>query len=339
MSIRNVSASQLADHIKENDGVSMYFRSGRHVEGPGFMVSDYGTEKKAAGKYPTAGEITDFIDEHHDAASKDPQAAFGAWDGTMDVSRRVTGGAREARVRSRENMQEAAYALPGTPLGQGRTPESLGREWGADVLMNMGRTPKAEREAPRVVGVDGPRKRTTTQVPKRPDVETPIYRDMADPSVQADKDWARSDNPNEFNYNEVDNDAWSMTNRNNRRQARETSNFNVAREDKRRDNLGDVLRVINRGRTNEVRGKGLVADPQKGWHPKDAGASKVKRDTEAYMPVDSSSLASEYATTRRSTPADFAHEQVLAAEQAHQRMVAEHGPDYLNKLRRERKRS
>lgn len=339
MSIRNVSASQLAGRVQEDGGASVYFRSGKDVEGPGFMVSDYGSEKRAKGSSPTADEISSYVDEHYETASRDPQAAFGAWGNTMDVSRRVTGGAREARVRSRQNLQEAAYALPGTPLGRGNTPESLGREYGADVLMNLGRTPKAEREAAPVVGVDGPRKRTTTQVPKRPDSETPIYRDMADPSVQADATWARSSSPNEVNYNEVDNDAWSMTNRNNPRSARPSNNYTVGRDDRRRENLGDVLRTINRGRTNEVRGKGLTADPKKGWHPKDAGPSKVGRNTETPGPVDHEALPMEYSTARRATPADHAHEQVVAAQQMHEDYLRQYGPGYLDKLRRERKRS
>jgi hypothetical protein len=137
----------------------------------------------------------------------------------------------------------------------------------------------AEREAPRVVGVDGPRKRTTTQVPKRPDDETPIYRDMADRSVQADPAWARSSNPNEFNLNEVENDAWSMTNRSNRRQGRPDGSA-------KRTDLGDVLRTINRGRVKEARGEGLTVHPTKGWHPKTAGPSKVRSSQFERTPVE-----------------------------------------------------
>lgn len=337
MSIRNVSASQIASQIQSSGGASIYFRSGKPVEGPGFMVSDAGVEEKSKGKTPEPHEISTFIDKHYDRASRDPQAAAGFWGENMDVSRRYAVGT-QARRESRTNLQEAAYALPKTNLGGGKTPESLGREYGADVLMNMGRTPKAEREAPRVVGVDGPRMRTTTQVPKRPDAETPIYRDMADPSVQADKEWARSSNPNDFNYNEVDNDAWSMTNRNNPRQVRQKSNFNVAREEKRRDNLGDVLRVINKGRTNEARGKGLVPSP-KGWHPKDAGPSKGAANNEPRMHYDVASLESERPAARQKTPADFAHEQVLAAVQMHEDLSRQHGDNYLQKLRQDRRRS
>jgi hypothetical protein len=333
MSIRNLSAAQLAQHIEENDGASVYFRSGKHVEGPGLMVSDYGAETKAAGKNPTAGEISDFIGEHYDRASKDPEAAFGAWDGNLDVSRRVSTGA-EARRRGRQNLQEAAFALPTTQLGSGRTPESVNREYGADVLLNMGRVPKAEREAPRVFGQSQGRGSST--VPKRPDDETPIYRDMADPSVQANSAWARSSNPNEFNLNEVDNDAWSMTNRNNVRRTREKSNYAPERKDRRRDNLGDVFRTINRGRTMEARGKGLTVDPNKGWHPKDAGPSKVGRSEAASAFVDSSALQSERPSTARQTPSDYAHEQVLSAVSTHEQMVAEHGRDYLKKFRERR---
>jgi hypothetical protein len=349
MSIRNLSATQLSQHIKENDGASVYFRSGRHVEGPGFMVSDYGTETKAAGKHPTAEEITDFVGEHYDRASKDPEAAFGAWDGNMDVSRRVSIGA-EARRRGRENLQEATYALPTSSLGRGQTPESLNREYGTDALLNMGRTPKAEREAPRVVGVEGPRKRTVTSVPKRPDAETPIYRDMADPSVQADSAWARSNNPNDFNLNEVDNDSWSMTDRNNERRTRAKSNYAPERKDRRRDNLGDVLRTINRGRTMEARGKGMTVDPKKGWHPKDAGPSKVLRSNESQGYVNPEALEAErgrppLATepwrrpgyrSEEQSPEEFARGHVQAAHEIHVQMVKEHGENYLEKFRARR---
>lgn len=335
MSIRNLSAAQLADHVKQEGGASVYFRSGRHVKGPGFMVADYGAEETSAGQTPNAEEISGYIDKHYDHASKDPEAAAGFWGNTMDVSRRVSTGA-EARRRGRENLQEAAYALPTTTLGRGQSPESMNREYGVDVLLNMGRTPKAEREAPRVVGVEGPRKRTVTSVPKRPDEETPIYRDMADPSVQADNAWARSSNPNEFNLNEVDNDAWSMTNRNNVRRTRDKSNYAPAREDRRRDNLGDVFRTINRGRVMESRGKGMTVDPTKGWHPKDAGPSKVARSSESQGYVDPMSVQSERATASRQTPSDYAHEQVLSAVSLHEQMVAEHGRDYLKKFRERR---
>lgn len=351
MSIRNLSAAQLAQHVKDQGGASVYFKSGKHVEGPGFMVSDYGAEETSKGATPEPEEISAYIDKHVDSASKDPEAAAGFWGNTMDVSRRVTGSGAEARRRARENQQEAIYALPKQVLGGGMKPETLGREYGTDVLTNLGRTPKAEREAPKVVGVDGPRKRTVTQVPKRPDAETPIFRDVADPGLQANASWARSANPSEFNLNEISSDAWSETNRHNTRRAREKSNFNVTRDERKRDDLGDVMRVINKGRVNEIRGKGLVAHPDKGWHPKDAGPSKV-RPGEDRAAVDYANLESERSTQDRSfphefaqypraktsdpSPAEYAQQHVDAATNLHERMVAEHGPDYLKKFRSRR---
>jgi hypothetical protein len=352
MSIRNLSAAQMAQQVKDRGGASIYFKSGREVEGPGFMVSDYGSEETSKGATPDAGEISAFVDKHYDSASKDPEAAAGFWDDKLDVSRRVTGSGAEARRRSRENQQEAIYALPGQVLGDGRKPETIHRPYGTDILTNLGRTPKAEREAPRVVGVEGPRKRTTTQVPKRPDENTPIYRDMADPSVQANAAWARSANPNEFNLNEVSSDAWETTSRHNEPRARAKSNFTVERKESKRDNLGDVLRTINKGRVNEVRGKGLVAHPDKGWHPKDAGPSKVGRSTDTPASPDYSTLESERATPDRAfpydfaqierakpdaqSPSDYAHEHVQSAVSLHEQMVAEHGHDYLKKFRARR---
>lgn len=350
MSIRNLSASQLAQHVADSGGASVYFRSGKHVKGPGFMVSDYGAEKPSKGPSPSADEISDYIGEHYDRASKDPEAAAGFWGDTMDVSRRVSIGA-EARRRGRENLQEAAYALSSTSLGGGQTPESLNREYGADVLLNMGRTPKAEREAPRVFS-EKPQGRGSSTVPKRPDEETPIYRDISEQSVQANNTWARSSNPNDFNLNEIDNDAWSLSNRHNQRRTREKSNYAPERKERRRDNLGDVFRTINRGRTMEARGKGLTVHPTKGWHPKDAGPSKVSRDTESYGYADYSSLESERSTQDRAfpynfaqypraktsdpTPAEYAKQHTDAAADLHVRMVAEHGPDYLKKFRERR---
>lgn len=312
-----IASPQFAEYVSEHGGGSMNFHTGRMVSGPGFMVAQHGAETRTS-EAPTSGDIQEFADRHYPSVINAPNAHLGVWGNVMDVSAKVSIGA-DARRAGRQHLQEAAYALgsesssSGTPtrISATETTDSLNRPYGTDVLLNMGRVPKAEREAPRVVGVDGPRKRTTTQVPKRPDEDTPIYRDMADPSVQADPAWARSSNANDFNLNEVDNDAWSMTNRENPRIAHP----NETRS--RRTTLGDVVRKINEGRTQEARGKGLVAHPTKGWHPKDAGPSKItpteKEDERSPDPVKyTDDLERERFTTGEESPEAFRARNVAA---------------------------
>jgi len=305
-----IASPQFAEYVGEHGGGSMNFHTGRMVSGPGFMVAQHGAETRTP-EAPTSGDIQEFADRHYPSVINAPNAHLGVWGNVMDVSAKVSIGA-DARRAGRQHLQEAAYALgsesspSGTPtrISATETTDSLNRPYGTDVLLNMGRAPKAEREAPRVVGVDGPRKRTTTQVPKRPDEDTPIYRDMADPSVQADPAWARSSNANDFNLNEVDNDAWSMTNRENPRIAHPNEDRS------RRTTLGDVMRTIHQGRTQEARGKGLVAHETKGWHPKDAGASKIKptepEDERSPEPVRyTDDLERERFTTGEESPEAF----------------------------------
>lgn len=286
-----IVGAQFADYVAENGGGSFNFATGKPAEGPGFMVGRTGTEKTLRTASPSAEHIQDYVDEQYPHVAGNRDAHLGAWvvqgqRTALDVSDKHSVGS-EARRAGREHLQEAAYALgsgsspSGTPtrISSNETTDTLHRPWGADVLLNLGRSPKAEREAARVVGVEGPRKRTTSTVPKRPDEDTPIYRDMADRRVQANEAWARSKNPNDFNLNEVDNDAWSMTNRQNKRTVEEDGS-------RRRTNLGDVLRTINEGRTREARGEGLVAHPTKGWHRKNAGPSKVKPSQFERTPVE-----------------------------------------------------
>lgn len=274
-----IVSQQLAAYVAEQGGASVSMHTGKHAEGPGFMVADHGSETRSSSETPTAGEIQNFADQQWPNVSGDHRAHLGVWGNVMDVSRKVSVGS-EARTRGREHLQESAYALgsesspKGTPtrISATENTDTLHRPYGAEVLLNMGRTPKAEREAPRVVGVES--RRRSNVVPKRPDEETPIFRDMADPSVQADPAWARSSNPNDFNLNEVENDAWTMT------AVHAPQTIPHTNDGMRRTNLGDVLRTINAGRTREARGEGLVAHPTKGWHPRNAGPSKVKRSEE-----------------------------------------------------------
>ena len=279
-----IVSQQLADYAAQEGGASVNMHTGQHAAGPGFMVADHGSERRSSGDTPTGSEIQDYADEAWPQVSSDREAHLGVWGNVMDVSRKVGIGA-EARKRGREHLQEAAYALGSesspakkpTRISATENTDTLNRPYGTEVLLNMGRTPKAEREAPRVVGVES---RRSNVVPKRPDEETPIYRDMADPSVQADPAWARSSNPNDFNLNEVENDAWSMTNRQNPRVS------HPGEDGRRRTNLGDVMRTINQGRTREARGEGLVVNAVKGWHPRTAGPSKVKPSEFERTPVE-----------------------------------------------------
>jgi hypothetical protein len=286
-----IVGTQFADYVADNGGGSFKFATGEPAQGPGFMVGRAGSEKTLRTAAPSGSDIQEYADAVHPSVASSREAHLGAWvvqgeRTVLDVSDKHAVGS-DARRAGREHLQEAAYALGSessssktpTRVSEHHTTDSLNRPWGADVLLNLGRTPKAEREASPVVGVDGPRKRTTTQVPKRPDDETPIYRDMADRSVQADPAWARSKNANDFNLNEVDNDAWSMTNRQNRRTVSEDGSS-------RRTNLGDVLRTINTGRTKEARGEGLTVHPTKGWHPKNAGPSRVRSSQFERTPVE-----------------------------------------------------
>ncbi len=321
----HIASQQFSDYVAEHGGASMNMATGQMAQGPGFMVAHHGAETKTPGSTPTPGDIQDFADKHYPSVQGNREAHLGAWGNVLDVSEKASIGS-EARRLGRVHLQEATYALgsasspSGTPtrVSSTETTDTLNRPYGADVLLSLGRTPKAEREAPRVVGEDGPRKRTTTQVPKRPDEDTPIYRDMADPSVQADSAWARSKNANDFNLNEVDNDAWSMTNRQNRR---------VAQPDgtSKRTGLGNVLRTINRGRTNEARGAGLTVNPSKGWHPVTAGPSKVRSSQFERTPVaHSAGLESERATPRGDENAEYFHNQVLGAVEQYEAMQKAH---------------
>lgn len=176
---------------------------------------------------------------------------------------------RDARRAAREQGQAGGRVLPGTRLNPVDTTQSVNRPEGAEVLLNLGRTPKAETEAARVVGVEGPRLRTTRQVAPQEE-ETPIYLDLADARVQANSHWARSKNPNDLNMYEVENDAWEMTNKQNPLSDVE------GKSRRHRTDLGDVLRTISKGRLKDSQGAGLTANPTKGWHPRNAGPSRVK---------------------------------------------------------------
>lgn len=283
---------QFAAYVAEHGGGSMNFVNGRLAHGPGFMVARPGTEERVSTP-PTGEEIQDYADRHYPSVAGDRNAHLGVWGNVLDVSTKKPVG-RDARVAGREGLQEAAYALgsesspEGTPtrISSTENTDTLNRPRGADVLLSLGPTPKAEREASRVVGVAGPRK--SMVVPKRPDEETPVYRDLADPSVQADPAWARSPNANDFNLNEVDNDSWSTTDRKNSRKSDSVYrgvNKQHGAGSPRRTTLGDVLRTINEGRVREARGEGLVVNETKGWHPKTAGPSRVRSQQFDRAPV------------------------------------------------------
>lgn len=335
-----IVGAQFADYVAEHGGGSVKFATGKPAEGPGFMVARAGSEKVLPTPTPSGEEIQDYADTQAPSVAGQREAHLGAWvtknDKTvLDVSDQESIGSG-ARRAGRQHLQEAAYAL-GSESGSRPTrisqtegiedTDSLNRPYGTDVLLNMERTPKAEREAPPVVGVGGPRKRTVTTVPKRPDGDTPMYRDMADARVQANPMWARSTNRNDFNLNEVENDSWSMTNRQNPRKregVEQGVNKQHGADSPRRTDLGDVLRTINENRTREARGEGLVVNPTKGWHPKTAGPSRVRSSQFDQVPAEyNEGLESERMAPRGDENADYFHSQVLAAVELHERLQRE----------------
>lgn len=267
-----ILSPQVADYAAEHGGGSFNFQSGKAVQGPGFMVSDRSTEKKSEGTSPSAEEIQEFADSRPPSVTGDARSALGVWGGVMDVSRRHDLGS-EMRRASRANVQEAAYALGSQPqtqpeparptrINDSMTTDTINRPYGADVLTNLG--PSADSGATRA------------------------FRDIS--SLEADtirapgeRLFGRTGNPNDISLNEVDNDSWSATNHANPRRTREETPFRPGREDRRRDNVGDVFRTINRGRLNAARGVSMTADPTKGWHHdkndrgEKVGPSKIKK--------------------------------------------------------------
>lgn len=277
-----IVGQQLASYVAENGGASVHFNSGRHVQGPGFMVAQLESEKRVGGT-PTAEQIQNYADSRYPAGkTPHPDAALGVWGDTLDESQKISTLPETRRVGTK-NMQEAAYALPKTPVGGQGTPERLGREYGADVLLNLGKTASAsgstfldlhENEA-ETINQTLPRHSARQILHGRAMVEVPGVQRRGEETAAAPD---TVPDPRHASLNEVDNDSWSMTTRANVRSTvgNNKSRFRAPREERRRENLGDVLRTINRGRTYAARGSEMTVDKEKGWHPTDAKPSKIK---------------------------------------------------------------
>lgn len=277
-----IVGQQLAPYVAEHGGASVHFNSGRHVEGPGFMVSELESEKRVGGD-PTAEQIQDYADSRYPAnKTPHPDAALGVWDGVLDESKKISTLPEARRVGSK-HLQEAAYALPKTPVGGQGTPERLGREYGADVLLNLGKSQSAggstfldlhENEAETI-------NQTLPRHSARQILHGRAMTEVAGVQRRGEESAAAPDmvpDPRHASLNEVDNDSWSMTSRANVRSTvgKDKARFRVPREERRRETLGDVLRTINRGRMYAARGSEMTVDKEKGWHPTDAKPSKIK---------------------------------------------------------------
>lgn len=334
-----ILSQQLAGHVAEHGGASVYYSTGKHVEGPGFMVAEDGAEKTLKTTTPSPDDIQSFADTHD--RSSDPHAAMGAWvdnsagKTVLDSSRRM-GTVPEMRVEGKRNKQEAAYALPKTPVGGQGTPERLNRPWGADVLLNLGSSQSKggepfldlhANEAETIVDSMGGKHARPNIYWGRATSEIPTSARVGDEGARND----RVPDPRHISLNEVDNDSWSMTNRHNLRGA---SGLGPGRTDSRsRIQLGDTLRLINHGRTLAARGIGVTVHPEKGFHldsnekGEKVGPSKVKKDLpdvgERTAPKYDAALESER-VVHPLTPNNegYRNDAIKAAMDLHKRMSA-----------------
>lgn len=128
----------------ESGGSSTWLDTREPVTGTGYMVGQ-ASDELLAGKpdrvYPRPANPQDIAQFHAEQAPRyagDSMAAHGAWANSatgyvMDVSRRIED-PEEARRAGQAQLQEEAYALPGTKFGNAG--EQAG-EYGAAVLLNM----------------------------------------------------------------------------------------------------------------------------------------------------------------------------------------------------------
>lgn len=149
--------------INAQGGGSFNWHTGRRAKGPGFMVSEPNVEGITQGITPS--QIRDYKVAHDPLVgtqSSNPEAYYGAWaesekpsDLRLGESSLNTDPSPEGRVVSDvsrkhpvdadvrklgvTNAQEAAFALPGTPVtAEGHPIENLANSWGGDVLLHMG---------------------------------------------------------------------------------------------------------------------------------------------------------------------------------------------------------
>jgi hypothetical protein len=257
MSHRILSERQgLAAKVKSEGGASVAFATGKPAEGPGFMVGTLGTEHEFGGA-PSDEHIQKYADEKFaSGAGAQPGAHLGIWENsgryTGDVSTKQPN-PQKARIAGSREKQEAAYALPNTPVRPGVT----SGEHGSDVLLQLKSvtgTPTHLSGPDKTVPLDRSRNRGYAErllkEVDRADPRSPQFRDIAvndsDPAYNR-----KAAGPDGFTDYEVDNDGWSMTNRANPRNGGS------------RTNLGDVLRTINRNRTTSARGETVPTLPKR----------------------------------------------------------------------------
>lgn len=273
-----IVGQQLAPYVAEHGGASVYYATGRPVEGPGFMVSQYRdsegqkTEKTLKTTQPTAEQLQDYADAT--AADYGPNTAMGVYVDkstgrtVLDRSTKEPTVADMRRTGKREK-QESGYALPRTPIGGLGTPEAIHRPDGAVVHLNLGSSP-SKGDAP---FIDMHANEADAILQQTDGLSTPrpvlFGRSQArvTSSAQVGDTGATSDwvpDQKHVSLKEVDSDAWQAGNHHNVPGASGTGPERV--EDGGRIDIGHVYNTINQGRAAAARGIGMVADPEKGWH-------------------------------------------------------------------------
>ena len=343
----------VAEYAAEHGGASFHFQTGKPVAAPGFMVSRDGSEERtASGGSPTPEEVQDYADKHAASVANDPEAAHGVWEGTQDVSRRERTG-QEMRLEARKNLQEAAYALgsdagPPTRINPRMTTDSLRR-------MNNGDRMTGQPDMGPLLPATGPllpreREGALVLTNLRESGDAKGTRKFISMTKNESDSWrhpnntlfAPTGNLNDISLNEVENDAYSMTNRNNKRGGSGRGPTPRADGLKKRIDLGDVLRTINYGRTQSIRGISMTAHPEKGWH-EDTNAQgetvkprkKRKNDDDGERSVVEYSPALEaerggtsgYRPSYQATPAQWAEWSYLNAADLHRRLSPPRPPN------------
>jgi hypothetical protein len=229
MSHEALSSEQMANVVNTQGGGSFNVRTGAQAKGPGFMVGQQGSEERLSAPV-TSGQI-DVYRAMNAHKARHPESYLGFWQTDPrtvvgDVSRRVSTG-MEARNMGAEHRQEAAFALPGTVVNAGGKSgtkiEDVANSWGGDVLLNTNRISEA---------------------------------------TEADPRYARTADANSFNLNEVQNPEWStvggQTGQRKQRGGSRTPGGKPLKNP-RPVSYEDVLRTINRGRTNVLRNQDVIS--------------------------------------------------------------------------------
>lgn len=310
----------VAQYAADHGGASFHFQTGKPVPSPGFMVARDGSETVSAGDSPTPEEIQNFADKHAPSVANNPKAAHGVWGNIQDVSSRETTGA-EMRLESRKNRQEAAYALGSvggapTRINPRMDTDTINRPYGAEVLTNL--QPSGDAKGTRAFISMTANESDAWRHPR-------------------DRNFAPTGNQNDISLNEVENDSWSMTNRTNKRGGSGRGPTKRADGLKKRTDLGDVLRTINKGRTQSTRGINMTTHPTKGWHEdtnaqgQKVGPSKNRTNADdgvRSVVEHSPALASERGGfPYQATPSEFAEQMYQSAADMHRRLAPPRPPN------------